>query len=445
MNNNDTIASIATAPGRSGIGVVRVSGKNLAAFAASIAGRELTPRSATLCTFRDANGAPIDQGIALFFAAPASFTGEDVLELQGHGGNVVLHLLLKRCLELGGRLAGPGEFTRRAFLNDRIDLAQAESVADIIDAASAEAAMGAARSLTGEFSARVNALVEALVELRAHVEACIDFPEEEIDPADRVHQRGRLLSIQGELDTLLAQARQGALLRDGLTVALIGRPNVGKSSLLNRLAGEDVAIVTPIPGTTRDQVRATILVEGVPIHLIDTAGLRETDDPVEQIGIARTWQAIAKAGAVLLISESGQAIGRNEAQLLQRLPENLPTAWVYNKIDLYGHRAGAKEEGDQVTLSVSALLGDGVDLLKAWLLKVAGWAPEGERVFTARERHLAALRVALAHLEVAAKTEPFELMAEELRQAQVALGTVTGNFSADDLLGEIFGKFCIGK
>ncbi len=445
MIDAGTIAAIATAPGRAGIGVVRVSGRNLRAFAATITGRELTPRLATLCTFRDAHGAPIDQGIALFFASPASFTGEDVLELQGHGGNIVLQLLLQRCVELGARIAEPGEFTRRAFLNERVDLAQAESVADIIDAASTEAALGAARSLTGEFSARINALVASLVELRMHVEACIDFPEEEIDPSDREVQQKKLREIERKFDRLFAQAGQGSILRDGLTVALIGRPNVGKSSLLNRLAGEELAIVTPVPGTTRDQVRATILIEGVPIHLVDTAGLRETDDTVEKIGIERTWQAVAKAGAVLLISESGQAVGRNEAAILQRLPGGLPTAWVYNKIDLYGQKAVAREEGDQVTLSVSALLGEGVDLLKAWLLKVAGWKPGGEGVFTARARHLNALRAAHRHLTAAQAAAGFEMVAEELRHAQNALSTITGEFSADDLLGEIFGKFCIGK
>lgn len=446
MTLSDTIAAIATAPGRAGIGVVRISGNNLSVLSKVLTGKSLVPRRATLCTFRDAQGVPIDQGIAIFFESPHSFTGEEVLELHGHGGSTVMQLLLRRCLEMGARIAQAGEFTRRAFLNGKLDLAQAESVADLIDAASDEAAQSAARSLVGEFSERVNRLVSALTELRMHVEASIDFPEEEIDPADCAAQQVRLASIRSLLDDLLRQARQGAVLREGLIVALIGRPNVGKSSLLNRLAGEEVAIVTPVPGTTRDQVRATITIEGVPIHLVDTAGLRDTDDPVEKIGIERTWQAVERAGAALLISEAGEAIGAREAQVLRRLPRHLPAAWVYNKIDLYGQKPAINRDGSQVTVRVSALTGEGVDLLRLWLLEIAGWQHHGEGVFMARERHLLALHEARTRLEAAAALpDQFDLFAEELRLAQKALTSITGEFTSDDLLGEIFSRFCIGK
>ncbi|WP_291181787.1 tRNA uridine-5-carboxymethylaminomethyl(34) synthesis GTPase MnmE, partial [Hyphomicrobium sp.] len=311
----DTIAAIATAPGRGGIGVVRVSGPLAAAIAQAVTGHALAPRHATLCRFRGGGGEILDEGIALLFPGPRSYTGEDVLELQGHGGPVVLREIVRRCVGLGARLAEPGEFTRRAFLNDRLDLAQAEAVADLIDAASAEAARGAACSLAGEFSARIAAVVEAITRLRLHVEACIDFPEEEIDPADRAAQHAMLAAARDDLARLFEGAAQGAVLREGLTVVLVGRPNVGKSSLLNRLAGEEVAIVTAVAGTTRDPVRATIAVEGVPIHLIDTAGLRESGDEVERIGIARTWEAIGRAGAAILIEEASGGAGEEESRI----------------------------------------------------------------------------------------------------------------------------------
>jgi tRNA modification GTPase len=449
---SQTIAAIATPSGRGGIGVVRVSGKNLLAALSEIFDKALlplVPRLATLATFREAEGEAIDQGIALYFPAPHSYTGEDVLELQGHGGAAVMQHLLQRCLALGCRLAQPGEFTQRAFLNHKLDLAQAESVADLIDASSTEAARSAARSLTGEFSRRVYSLTEALTELRMHVEACIDFPEEEIDPADRAVQLAKLQQIRALQSNLAREAKQGAVLRDGLTVVLIGRPNVGKSSLLNRLAGEEVAIVTPVAGTTRDYVRASISLDGVPIHLIDTAGLRDTDEPVEKIGIERTWSAIAQAGAALLISEAGEMVGVEEAKILDRLPDNLPIAWVYNKIDLYGQHASHTKptEGDRHTaIRASALTGEGIDLVRAWILETAGWQPISEGVFMARERHLVALRAAESHLAAASeRTQQYELFAEELRLAQQVLSSITGEFTPDDLLGEIFGKFCIGK
>jgi tRNA modification GTPase len=369
-----------------------------------------------------------------------------VLEFHGHGGPVVLRELLARCVGLGARLAEPGEFTRRAFLNDRLDLAQAESVADLIDAASSEAARSAARSLAGEFSRRVTALGELLVELRMHVEACIDFPEEEIDPADRTALRTKLAVARESLEALFAQARQGAVLREGLVAVLVGEPNVGKSSLLNRLAGEDLAIVTPVPGTTRDFVRATIALEGVPIHLVDTAGLRDARDEVERIGIARTWEAIGKAGVAMLITDATQPSPESGSPVLSRLPPGLPIARVINKVDLTGEPAGREVRGAETWLRVSALTGEGIAELRSWLLEAAGWQPHGEGLFMARQRHLDALQKAQALLTHAAGgMQALELFAEDLRMAHEALGTITGTYSADDLLGQIFGRFCIGK
>lgn len=442
----DTIAAIATAPGRGGIGIVRVSGPLSGEIGRAVVGRIPPPRRATFARFAGPGQVLLDEGIALYFPAPHSYTGEDVLELQGHGGPVVLREILRRCVDLGARLAEPGEFTRRAFLNDRMDLAQAEGVADLIDAASAEAARGAARSLVGEFSARIDALVESLTRLRMHVEACIDFPEEEIDPADREVQRVALGAIRADLAELLDEAAQGAVLREGLTVVLVGRPNVGKSSLLNRLAGEEVAIVTPVAGTTRDYVRATILLEGVPIHLIDTAGLRESGDEVERIGIARTWDAISKAGAAMLVTDAAQQEREEESRILMHMPPGLPLARVTNKIDIAGLAPGRDAHGNEVHLRLSAKTGEGVAALRAWLLEVAGWRPSSEGVFLARERHLGALREAAAGLATAGHNmQAFELFAEDLRLAQQALGTITGEVTADDLLGQIFSRFCIGK
>ena len=442
----DTIAAIATPPGRGGIGVVRVSGPAARDIAQAIAGKAPPPRQAALASFRSADGALIDQGIALFFAGPHSYTGEDVLELHGHGGPVVMRDLLRRCVELGARIAEPGEFTRRAFLNDRLDLAQAESVADLIDASSTEAARSAARSLAGELSRRVHALVAGLSDLRAHVEACIDFPEEEIDPADRRAQQAKLEALRSGLASLTEEARQGAVLREGLTVVLIGRPNVGKSSLLNRLAGDEVAIVTPIAGTTRDYVRATIGLEGVPIHLIDTAGLREARDEVERIGVERTWRAIEGAGAAVLITSPDQPFVADDPELASRLPPRMPLARVMNKIDLSGMTAGLERTPGGARIALSAKSGEGIDALRGWLLETAGWRPHGEGLFVARERHLNALREAAERLLAAThNSQAIEFMAEELRLAQLALAGITGEFTADDLLGQIFSRFCIGK
>ena len=442
----DTIAAIATAPGRAGVGVIRVSGARLESFAAGLLGRLPQPRHATRATFRDAWGAAIDDGIALYFPAPHSYTAEDVLELQGHGGPVVLQMLLRRCFELGARLAEPGEFTRRAFLNDKLDLAQAEAVADVIEATTETAARGAVRSLQGEFSAAIHNLVAQLSELRALVEATLDFPEEELDPLDRADARGRLARLRTALAETLERAKQGSLLRTGLHVVLAGQPNVGKSSLLNRLAGEDLAIVTALPGTTRDTVRQAVQIEGVPLHLVDTAGLRETADEVERLGIARTWSEIERADVLLLIVDAAAGVTAADEAIVARLPNRLPRVVVHNKIDLSGAAPRVGTQGGATTVHLSAKTGAGIDLLRNHLLERAGWHPAEESPFIARERHLVCLRRAAEQLEAAAQQASApELLAEELRLAQDQLGAITGEFTADDLLGEIFSRFCIGK
>ncbi len=437
----DLIAAIATAPGRGGVGVVRVSGADVAPLATAILGRVPAPRRATFNRFLDAAGEVLDEGIALYFAAPHSFTGEHVLELQGHGGPVVLDLVLRRCIELGARLAEPGEFSRRAFLNGKLDLAQAEAVADLIDAASNEAARSAVRSLAGVFSARIAELVEGLTRLRMLVEATLDFPEEEIDFLKQADAFGRLDALDASLAAVRAQARQGALLREGLTVVLIGQPNVGKSSLLNQLAGFEAAIVTEIAGTTRDTVREAIQIQGVPLHVVDTAGLRETDDAVERLGIARTWAAVEKADVALLLVDAAHGLGGEETAILARLPQ-IVRLTIHNKIDVTGE--APRVAGDEIWLS--ARTGAGVELLRTKLLEAAGWRAAGEGAFMARTRHLDALGRAATHLSAArASTAQLELFAEELRLAQAALSEITGEFTADDLLGEIFSSFCIGK
>ena len=441
----DTIAAIATAPGRGGIGVIRVSGEGLRDFSRHLCATEPFPRQATLAGFRDASGQLIDTGLLLFFPRPHSFTGEDVLELHGHGGPVVTQMLLSRCLDLGARLAEPGEFTRRAFLNGKLDLTQAESVIDLIDAATTSAARSAVRSLHGDFSREINALLEQLTELRALVEATLDFPDEDIDFLQAADAFGRLERLQQRLAMVFDRAQQGKLLQGGLNVVIVGQPNVGKSSLLNRLAGDDLAIVTAVAGTTRDVVRSTLQIEGIPLHIIDTAGLRDTEDEIEQIGIARTWREIERADLVLLLVDAQSGVGQAEQAILQKLPEKLARITVYNKIDLAGRCAERHAEPDGVTVSLSAKHGDGVELLRGELLRIAGWHP-AEDVFIARERHLRALAETAEHIAAArAQLPQLELLAEELREAQTALATITGEFSSDDLLGEIFGRFCIGK
>jgi tRNA modification GTPase len=443
------IAAVATAPGRGGIGVVRVSGTALHSLAATLTGRPPVPRHAALASFRDGAGGLIDQGILLYFPGPASFTGEDVLELQGHGGPVVMQQLLARCLELGARLAEPGEFTRRAFLNDKLDLAQAEAVADLIEASTAQAARSALRSLTGEFSRQVQGLTDQLVELRMLVEATLDFSDEEIDPLLDTDMQMRLDRLRMELGALRGRARQGSLLRTGMTVVLAGLPNVGKSSLLNRLAGEERAIVTDIAGTTRDALRETIQVEGIPLHIIDTAGLRETEDPVERIGVERSWQEIGRADVVLQIVDARSGVTPADKAIALRLPAEVERIVVENKCDLARMTAARYEDrqhGGQVHLRLSARTGEGINLLHDELLRVAGWQGHGEDVILARERHLEALAEAALRLDMAVdELDRLELAAEELRLAQDALSRITGEFTADDLLGAIFSRFCIGK
>lgn len=443
---SDTIAAVATATGRAGIGIVRVSGKNIETLTTALLGSIPEGRLATRTIFRGAAGEPIDDGIALFFRAPASYTGEDVLELHGHGGPVVLQMVLRRCVELGARLAEPGEFTRRAFLNDKLDLAQAEAVADLIEAATEAAARCALRSLRGELSELIGSFSKRLVELRALVEATLDFPEEEIDPVDREDAQGRLKQLRDEVNHSLVRGRQGAVLRNGLQVVLAGQPNVGKSSLLNRLAGEELAIVTEIPGTTRDAVRQTIQIDGVPINIIDTAGLRDTADKVEAIGISRAWEAIERADVLLLVVDARVGVTDSDRAIVARLPGKPKLVTVFNKIDIADHASGAEEVEQSQRIYLSAKTGSGVDTLRTILLRLAGWQSGGEDVFMARERHLVALEhVADALDRAAGAIQQSELFAEELRLAHTELNGIIGEFTADDLLGQIFSRFCVGK
>lgn len=480
--HNEPIAAIATAPGRGAVGIVRVSGPGLGPLVQVLCGKALKPREATYLPFRDAAGQPIDQGLALYFPAPHSYTGEDVLELQAHGGPVVLQLLLARCLEAaaapdaasgrpvlaGLRLAQPGEFTERAFLNDKIDLAQAEAIADLIDASTEAAARSASRSLAGAFSQEIHALRDALVHLRMLVEATLDFPEEEIDFLRKADAHGQLSNLQQTLAGVMRRASQGALLREGIKVVIAGQPNAGKSSLLNALAGAELAIVTPIAGTTRDKVQQTIQIEGVPLHVIDTAGLRESDDEVEKIGIARAWDEIAAADAVLFLHDLSRAETPEYAAadaliagtIAQKLPASVPVIDVWNKIDRVAQgggeaaaeaaAAGQGGESGHPSVRLSARTGEGLDALRRLLLEVAGWQAAPEGLYIARARHIAALQAVDGHLmEAAAQLHAagpaLDLLAEELRLAQNALNAITGEFTSDDLLGVIFSSFCIGK
>lgn len=452
------IAAIATAPGRGGIGVVRASGKSLAPLMTALfPDTTLKPRHATYLPFTQADGTVIDQGIALWFKGPHSYTGEDVLELQGHGGPVVLQMLLARVLEAGAesglRLAEPGEFTRRAYLNDKLDLAQAEAVADLIDASTEAAAKSASQSLSGAFSKVIHELVDQVINLRMLVEATLDFPEEEIDFLEKSNARGQLAAITDALDRVFDQAAQGALLREGLNVVLVGQPNVGKSSLLNALAGTDVAIVTPIAGTTRDKVIETIQVEGIPLNIIDTAGIRAlTDDVdvVERIGIERTWGEVGKADVILHLLDASMGPTRADDSIVAAFPQGVPVLRIWNKIDLSGHKPAVDVAEDATHIYLSAHEHIGMDLLRQELLRIAGWQQTGESVYLARERHLIALRSARQHLASAAghaaqNDQLLDLFAEELRLAQAQLSSITGEFTPDDLLGVIFSRFCIGK
>ncbi|MGN2624788.1 tRNA uridine-5-carboxymethylaminomethyl(34) synthesis GTPase MnmE [Stutzerimonas balearica] len=450
----ETIAAVATAPGRGGVGIVRVSGPRAKPIAITLTGKEPIARHAHYGPFHDDVGEVIDEGIMLFFPGPHSFTGEDVLELQGHGGPVVLDMLLQRCLELGARPARPGEFSERAFLNDKLDLAQAEAIADLIEASSAQAARNAVRSLQGEFSRRVHQLVEQLIALRIYVEAAIDFPEEEIDFLADGHVLTELQELQRSLAQVLREAGQGALLRDGMTVVIAGRPNAGKSSLLNALAGREAAIVTDIAGTTRDVLREHIVIDGMPLHVIDTAGLRETDDQVERIGVQRALGAIEQADRILLVVDASAPEAADPASLwpefLDCQPPQGKVTVIRNKIDLTGESALLRLADDgQATVAMSVREGEGLELLREHLKACMGFDQTAESSFSARRRHLQALHLADEHLrhggEQLVGAGAGELLAEDLRLAQQALGEVTGAFSSDDLLGRIFSSFCIGK
>ena len=446
LNPADTIAAIATASGAGGIGVVRVSGHLSQSIAIHVLDHCPAPRHAAYLPFYDANQQLIDRGIAIYYQNPHSYTGEDVLELQAHGGTALMQILLARCIELGARQAEPGEFTRRAYLNDKIDLAQAEAVADVINASTIEAARSAMRSLSGEFSNSINQVLAKLINLRMYVEACLDFPEEEIDFITQGKVADKLEAIAAELELVFVKAKQGSLLREGLHIVLVGQPNVGKSSLMNQLSGEEVAIVTPIAGTTRDAIKNIIQINGLPLHIIDTAGLRETNDEVEKMGIARTYQALENAQVALLLVDAAHGISDKEKSILSRLPQEIDKIWTHNKIDTTKETAKIVEKAGETHIYISAKTGAGVDLLKQHLLNLAGYQQNAQGVFMARARHLEALKQVDTHLQLAQKSRhQAELIAEELRLAQEALSSITGEFTPDDLLGEIFSKFCIGK
>jgi len=454
MFNTDTIAAIATATGRGGVGIVRISGTKASLIAERLVKQKLQPRFAHYCPFYSNSGDILDQGIALFFPGPNSFTGEDVLELQGHGGPVILDLLLREITQLGVRLARPGEFSERAFLNDKLDLAQAEAIADLIDATTEQAARNALHSLQGAFSTRIHELVEALINLRIYVEASIDFPEEEIDFLSDGKVATDLSKIETKLEQVFKEARQGVLVRDGMRVVIAGRPNAGKSSLLNALSGRDSAIVTNIEGTTRDVLREHIHIDGMPLHIIDTAGLRDSPDEVERIGIERAWQEIRQADRVLLLIDSGSTpnldINKIWPEFVNKLEDTSKITLVRNKIDVSGESAGLVKRGDSTSyIGISAATGEGIEALKQHLKDIMGFNTSGEGGFTARRRHLDALERAQRFLESGkAQLHGYaagELLAEDLRAAQNSLSEITGEFTPDDLLGRIFSSFCIGK
>lgn len=450
----ETIAAVATAQGRGGVGIVRVSGPLAAEIAQVICQTQLQPRQAHYGSFVDDQGQPLDAGIALYFQGPHSFTGENVLELQGHGGPVILDMLLKRCVQLGARLARPGEFSERAFLNDKLDLAQAEAIADLIEASSEQAARNAVRSLQGEFSRHVHELTDQLIELRIHVEAAIDFPEEEIDFLADGQILAKLQAVRSRLEEVQKQAGQGALLRDGMNVVIAGRPNAGKSSLLNALAGHEAAIVTDIAGTTRDTLKEHIHIDGMPLHITDTAGLRQTSDAVEQIGVQRALQAIDQADRILLVVDSTSSEANNPFALwpefLEQAPPMAKLTLIRNKADLSNEPSQVQQHSEgHCSISLSAKQGQGVDLLREHLKSCMGYQQTNESSFSARRRHLQALEQTADSLSKAYEqlvhSQAGELVAEDLRMAQQQLGEITGAFSADDLLGRIFSSFCIGK
>ena len=448
LNESSTIAAISTAQGIGGIGVVRLSGKDALKIAKKICNIDLTPRKAYTCSFKDKKNTTLDQGIAIHFSSPASFTGEDIVELQGHGGNVVLNLILNACISHGAKLAPPGEFTKRAFLNSKIDLSQAESVADLINASTEAAAKSAVNSLRGVFSNKINSLLKNLIELRVFVEACLDFPEEDINFINEGNVNKKLESLKKSVIAILDAARQGQILRDGVKVVLIGQPNVGKSSLMNLLANESKAIVTEIPGTTRDPIKSDINIKGVPIHLVDTAGLRETDDIVEKLGIEKTWEAIHEADITLILDDVTDASQNFEDKFKKKLPKG-QSIIIKNKIDLLKQKPSINYENDVPHIFISAKKGDGIQLLEKEILKIVGKdhkVSHKEDIFMARSRHIDALKKVNGAINKAIKNlEAPELVAEELMIAQKSLSQITGEFSSDDLLGQIFSQFCIGK
>jgi tRNA modification GTPase len=444
----DTIAAQATPVGRGGVGIIRVSGPATRAIAEAILGRLPAPRYAEFARFHDQQQIVIDEGIALFFPAPHSFTGEDVLELQGHGGTLVMDMLLQAVIARGARLARPGEFSERAFLNDKLDLAQAEAIADLIDAGSRQAARSAVRSLQGEFSNVVHALVADVTQLRVYVEAAMDFPEEEIDFLSEGNVAERVVNLQVNLDKIFNQAQQGSLLKEGIRLVLAGQPNAGKSSLLNVLAQREAAIVTEVPGTTRDVIREEIQLDGMPVHIIDTAGLRDSGDVVEQEGMRRTWQAIEQADALLLLVDDRAGLSTGDQKILDSMPAGLPVLLVRNKIDLSGTDPGRRDNGPYLGFAISAKYGQGLEPLVEAIKELAGLQASGSGTFMARRRHLHALERASLHLQQAwdqARAGQGELVAEELKAVQEHLGEITGEVSSDELLGEIFSQFCIGK
>jgi tRNA modification GTPase len=443
--NPDTIAAIATAHGQGGIGVIRISGISTPVIAKVLLGRLPKHKEANFSVFRDAEGIPIDSGIALYFCKPNSFTGEDVLELQGHGGTAVLQLMLQRVMELGARLARPGEFTQRAFFNNKLDLAQAESVADLIAATTEQGARSAMRSLQGAFSQVINEMMAGLTHLRMSVEVSMDFPEENLDEINIASRGSVLQALQQQLNKTLSLAQQGSLLREGAQVVLVGQPNVGKSSLLNRLSEQDVALVSKIPGTTRDLIRQVIQIEGIPLYIIDTAGLRESKDEVEMMGMARTHEALKNADAVLVVVDASLGVTPQDTEMLKDVPANISRIYVFNKMDLLAQLPHPIQMGELNHVYLSAKTGSGIALLQQKLITLVGWHPESG-VYMARKRHINALLLAQNHLKrAAAEIIRIEIYAEELRLAQDALGMIVGKLSSDDLLGEIFSRFCIGK
>ena len=449
LNGSKTIAAISTASGAGGIGVVRISGPLALEIGQKISGGILPPRVANFHSFKDLNGTLIDQGLILFFSAPNSFTGEDVIELQCHGGTIVTQSVLNFCLKNGAKLAEPGDFTKRAYLNNKIDLAQAESVVDLINASTEEAALGAVNSLSGKFSLEINNLLKSLIELRMYVEACLDFPEEDIDFISVGNVKDKLQHLSLTMLHIMQAASQGQLLRDGISLVLVGQPNVGKSSILNQLSGEDKAIVTDIPGTTRDAITSDINLNGIPLNIIDTAGLRETDDPIEKFGIEKTWSSLEKGHMALFLVEASKGITDYEKSILARLPRDIKRIWIFNKIDLFNGAPKIEQSDNDQIVYMSAKTGEGLDLLKQAILNEVGFKKnlEGsENKFIARKRHLEALEIVNQSLQNAQfNLASPELIAEELTIAQKYLSSITGEFSSDDLLGEIFSQFCIGK